>query len=141
MPGETNLEKLISDMKPTLNEGLYVFTSVTNLKEIPLEQVFASLIEEEGMSLILRKEDADSLGLAYEYIAAWITLKVHSALKAIGFTAAFSGELARNGISCNIVAGYYHDHIFVEAKDADQAFRILKNMGRKRPDKLENEKN
>lgn len=138
MPGETNLEILISDMKPTLNEGLYVFTSVTNLKEIPLEQVFGSLIEEEGISLILRKEDADSLGLAYEYIASWITLKVHSALKAIGFTAAFSGELARNGISCNIMAGYYHDHIFVEAKDADRALRILKNMGKEKPDKLEN---
>jgi hypothetical protein len=68
------------------------------------------------------------LGLAYTQIFAWITLTVHSSLEAVGLTAAFSRALTEAGISCNVVAAYYHDHIFVPTRDAGQAMQVLKNL-------------
>ena len=42
-----------------------------------------------------------------------ITLTVHSSLKSVGLTAAVTSKLAEYEISANVVAAYYHDHIFV----------------------------
>ena len=68
---------------------------------------------------------ADSLKLEYSFVASWITLTVHSSLEAVGLTAAFSKALSQEGISCNVVAAFYHDHIFVGKNDADKAMEIL----------------
>jgi len=105
-------------MKPKLNEGEYVFCTVNNLSSIDSADILMSFTEDEGTTLILKKEIADKLNLRYDYIAAWITLTVHSSLEATGFTAAFSTALAKESISCNVIAAYYHDHIFVAEEDA-----------------------
>ena len=81
--------------------------------------------EEEGITLVLKKQIADKLELDYSYVASWITLTVHSSLEAVGLTAAFSTALGKENISCNVVAAYYHDHIFVDQGDAAKAMEIL----------------
>ncbi|TWJ02240.1 hypothetical protein JN11_01212 [Mucilaginibacter frigoritolerans] len=131
MPGETNLTELLKTMHPTLNEGDYVFCTISSSITIDHDLIIGSFKEKEGLTIILSKDEADKLNLTYSYIATWITLTVHSSLEAVGLTAAFATELSKNGISCNVVAAYYHDHIFVAKKDAVKAMDVLQKMADK----------
>lgn len=128
MAAETNLQTLLKAMKPHLHEGEYVFCSCENTTGIDSSELIMTFREEEGTTIIIRKETAESLNLKYDFVAAWITLTVHSSLEAIGLTAAFSTALAKEGISCNVVAGYYHDHLFVNSKDAEKAMKTLNSI-------------
>ena len=67
----------------------------------------------------------DLLSLKYNYISSWITLNIHSSLEAVGLTAAFANALKKVNISCNVVAAYFHDHIFIARKDAEKAMEAL----------------
>ena len=123
-------------MEPVLQSGEYVFVSVGDSIAMNSKEIIASFREKEGTTLILEKEKADKLHLEYDYVASWITLNVHSSLEAVGLTAAISNALAQARISCNVVAAYYHDHIFVgqsEAKAAMQVLTDLMNTKRKTP--------
>jgi len=115
-------------MKPLLNEGEYVFASVSNTASIPRDITICEIKEKEGITIVLPKKDAERLGLPFDFVASWITLNIHSSLEAVGLTAAFSAELSENNISCNVIAGYYHDHIFVDKKDEKKAMMVLQNM-------------
>lgn len=128
MPGETNLDKLLKTMKPQLNEGEFVFCVVQDFSQVSIECILFFFKEMEGYTIVLKKELADNLKLDYSFVASWITLTVHSALNAVGLTAAFSSALAKSYISCNVIAGYYHDHIFVATKDADEAMGVLNKL-------------
>jgi len=131
MSGETDLTQLLSNVHPIHNQGDYVFVKVDDTFEINFADVLGTFKEKEGTTLILEKEKADLLNLKYDYVAAWISLSVHSSLEAVGLTAAISKELADADISCNVVAAYYHDHIFVGKKDVEKAMRILRNLKNK----------
>ena len=126
--GETNLKTLLKNMTPKLNEGDYVYCTTTSTNNINLNDIIAFFKEEEAITLILKKETADELNLEYSYIATWITLTIHSSLEATGLTAAFATALANENISCNVVAAYYHDHIFVSKKDAEKGMAALKAL-------------
>jgi len=115
-----------------LNDGDYVFCSIPTL--IDVKEIIALFKETEGITIILKKQTADDLGLEYSYIAAWITLTVHSSLEATGLTASFATALATEGISCNVVAAYYHDHIFVDKKDANKAMEALRDLSTRTKD-------
>jgi uncharacterized protein len=84
--------------------------------------------EREGLTLVLPRAQAEAHGLAYDYVAAWITLHVHSSLAAVGLTASFSAALAQAGVSCNVIAGYYHDHLFVPVERAERALSTLRAL-------------
>lgn len=128
MSGEKNLLNLLQQMEPLLNEGEYVFCTFQGENALVPEDVLFSFKEQEGLTVILPRQKADSSGIPYAVVFSWITLKVHSSLEAVGLTAAFSSALAKADISCNVVAAYYHDHIFVPARDAAQAMQVLKSL-------------
>jgi hypothetical protein len=124
----SDLSALIASMEPVVNEGVYVYTSVphgTGIAHIP---AIATVHEVEGLTLVVSEQIASSLGLTVLYRCAWITLNVHSDLNAVGLTAAFASALGNEGISCNVVAGAYHDHIFVPLELADRAQVALRQL-------------
>ncbi len=128
MNGETNLELMIKNMKPELHAGEYVFIAVDNIAQFDMSKAISFFKEKEACTIIVEKHIADEWKRSYQYIAAWITLNVHSSLEAVGLTAAFSKALCDAGISCNVVAAYYHDHIFVDVKDAEKAMEVLNDL-------------
>lgn len=125
MSGEKNLDKLLKTMKPELNQGEYVYSTVKDINKIDSQDIIMFFKEKEDNTVILAKNIADELKLDYQYVCAWITLTVHSSLEAVGLTAAFSKALKDANISCNVIAGYYHDHIFINVKDKDRAMEVL----------------
>lgn len=128
MSGEKNIAVLIQGMTPKLNSGEYVFCTVADVSSINRSDIICEFKEAEGVTVILERNKAEALKLKYEYVSAWITLQIHSSLEAVGLTALFSTELAKHDISCNVIAGYYHDHIFVDVKDADKAIQALVSL-------------
>ena len=125
MAGEKNLSIILASIKPELHEGEYVFCTVPSLDGLPIHQLVALFMEKEGITVIMTVTLANRLQLQYTFVAAWITLTIHSSLEAVGLTAAFSKVLSDANISCNVVAAYYHDHIFIPVKDAARAMDLL----------------
>jgi uncharacterized protein len=113
------------DIRPELSAEPYVFAAGP---PPPGVSPFAVIREDEGVTLILTRADADRAGLAYEYVAARITLRVSSALTDVGLTALFSRTLAVAGISCNVIAGLAHDHLFVDWDQAARALALLREL-------------
>jgi hypothetical protein len=126
MSGKASLAALLGSLSPQRRPGSFVFVPVD---EPPVDlEVLASVVEPEGLSLVVTREDAERLGLTYDFVAAWITLRVHSTLDAVGLTAAVSTALAEAGISCNVVAGYHHDHLLVPLDRAEDALIVLRGL-------------
>jgi hypothetical protein len=128
MSGETDLTTLLRTLTPVRQPGTYVFCTVASLHGLDVRESIGQFREPEGITLILPQATADHLRLPYAYEAAWLTLAVHSSLEAVGLTAAFAQALAAAQVSCNVVAAYYHDHIFVATRDADKALQVLQRL-------------
>ena len=129
MAGKTDLSEILDTLTPLLVPGQYVFCSVpgkygdyTELSPV------ATFIEKEGLTLVIPQARADQAGLGYESVFRMITLSVHSSLDAVGLTAAVASRLTEHGISANVIAAFYHDHIFVQSDKADQALAVLTDL-------------
>lgn len=129
MSGITELEKLLRSMKPKLLDSEFVFCTVAEplIKYVSLNPI-ATFQEAEGLTLVLKKRVAEHAQLKFEGTFRQITLTVHSSLEAIGLTAAISQKLTAKGISANVIAAYYHDHIFVPSAKADIALLALQEF-------------
>lgn len=126
MNGETNLDILLSQMQPVLDQTTYVFaTSAGNRTELRPLMTFQ---EDQEYTLILSQACADAAGLDYVFACKRITLTVHSSLEAVGFIARVASHLAAAGMGVNPVSGYYHDHLFVPAQRADEAMDLLRAL-------------
>ena len=122
---------LLKILNPSASDESFVFCPVPVMPEsaaLAALDPWAVIKEDEGITLILEKECADSRGLAYESTFGRITLQVYSSLDAVGLSAAVAASLADAGISANIVAGYYHDHIFVPKTHIETALNVLRGM-------------
>ena len=129
MTGETDLKKILATLSPQLDSREYVFCTFKNAVygDYAQLQPIALFREDEGLSLVVEKSCADREGIDYQAVFKCISLNVHSSLQAVGLTAAVSSLLAEQGISANMIAAYYHDHIFVPAADAEQALALLQS--------------
>ena len=126
----TDLTEILDSLEPVLNEGVYAYTLVPPGSKVPAIDVLGIFREAEGTTLIAAEAQVRAAGLPVLFRAAWITLKVNSALQAIGLTAAFSRALGEAGISCNVVAAVCHDHIFVPVEAAETAVACLRALQR-----------
>lgn len=129
MPGETDLEKLLKNMSPTLNEGEFIFIALPeNYGDYLYLEPICSFKEKEGLTLIISKEKAIENNIEVKDLFKYITLNVHSSLNAVGLTAAVASKLSLNGISANVIAAYYHDHIFIQTQYAEKALSLLMEL-------------
>ncbi|MEZ8966338.1 ACT domain-containing protein [Vibrio breoganii] len=126
MSGIKELDQLLKSMKPHLVDGEFVFCTVEGKLSdyVELDPV-GTFIEPEGLTLVLERSVAEQHQLSFDGAFRMITLTVHSSLEAVGLTAAVSTKLAEKGISANVIAAYYHDHIFVQAAKAELALQAL----------------
>jgi hypothetical protein len=125
MGAERDLRRLLATMEPVVKPGEYVFVSVPDRRSLPS---LATVVEDEGTTHVLARSDADEYGLAYDFVAAWITLRAHSALDAVGLTAAVAAALAEAGISCNVLSGAFHDHLLVPHELGEEAVDVLRRL-------------
>lgn len=132
----SDLSALLSSMEPVRQAGEYVFATVDPASMPDLRDVVASIREPEGLSVVVPVAVADRFGAHHHDRFAWITLSVHSDLQAVGLTAAFAAALGREGISCNVVAGLHHDHIFVPVAQVDAALAALRALQRNEADRV-----
>jgi len=127
---ETDLSVLLRNLNPVASSENYVFTT------LPADKLSTTLVsvakgmfqEREGTTLILPEAAAKQANLQFEGYYRCITCEVHSSLEAVGMTAAMSTALGKAGISANVVAAYYHDHIFVPAEKVDVALDVLTSL-------------
>lgn len=127
MSGLKDLDSVLAALDAT-PQGVYVFASVHSIPEGL--QPFATIQEDEGITVVVAEDDAREAGLPTDERYALITLGVHSALDSVGMTATITQTLASRSISCNVIAGYYHDHLFVHVDRATEAASILDNLAR-----------
>ncbi len=125
-----SLSELLRTMDPELHEGVYVFASLLPGSSVTELDPLATFREKEGTTVIVPEPDALRAELTVLFRAAWISLTVHSDLQAVGLTAAFATALAESDISCNVVAGAFHDHIFVPVERAQEALERLRLLQR-----------
>ena len=127
MADRHDLDRLLRGLRPELHSEPYVYA----LGPAPAGTlVFATLAEDEGTTLVLRRDEAHAAGLRPEWGAARITLQVDSTLTDVGLTATVSARLSARGISCNIVAGLAHDHLFVPEDRGAEALELLRQLQR-----------
>ncbi|REG85141.1 ACT domain-containing protein [Marinomonas pollencensis] len=129
MSGVVELEKLLASMNPSLQDSQYVFCTVSGklVEFIELEPL-ATFMEAEGLTLVLEKSIAERAGLVFDGVFSQITLTVHSSLEAVGLTAAVSDKLTEKSISANVIAAYYHDHVFVPWDKRQEALSALQEF-------------
>ncbi len=125
--GESELSRLLADLAPHLLPERYVFCSLPRgvygdgAELAPL----AAFLEEEGLTLVVPERRAREACIAYTSVFRCITLAVHSSLNGVGLTAVVATKLAQRGISVNVIAAVYHDHLFVPADQAERAVAAL----------------
>ena len=128
MQPETDLARMLATLEASREPGVFVFVSVPDYAAASALPARAVVCEREAVTVVLRREDAIARGLFFDFEAAWLTLGVHSALGAVGLTAAVARALADEGVPCNVLAGAMHDHLLVPEDDAARALDALRRL-------------
>lgn len=135
--GITDLNDLIRSMKPSLHPEVFVFGHIPTKTEADSQNVLKLLTglpvqmmfrEDEGWTVIIEQSVAESIQLQSTFPCKKITLNIHSSLDAVGFMAAILKELTELNIGCNLVSGYFHDHLFIPAGKEEAVMEVLQRM-------------
>jgi hypothetical protein len=124
MTGETHLPNILATLDVDVRPGTYVLLTRTGPDAAADAVAQARITEAEGITYVVPESAADALGAPPGFVAAWLSLRVHSALNAVGVTAA----VAERGIACNVLAGYFHDHLLVPAARRDDAVAAIRSL-------------
>jgi hypothetical protein len=128
---ERDLQELLASLEATRRPGRWCMVSGVTL---PADvAVAATIVEVEGLTAVISIEDAAALKITMTLPMAWLSLGVVSTLDSVGLTAVVATALAKEGIACNVLAGYYHDHLLVPDERADQALAVLKALADPEP--------
>jgi len=133
--GLTDLNKMLATLSPQLSPERVVFCTLPTAKlaDLVALEPLCTFKEVEGWTVLVRRETAVQQGLPFEGLFRQITLRVHSSLEAVGLTAVVATALADHNISANMVAAYFHDHIFVPEHKAEQALSVLTALAEQAP--------
>ncbi|SGZ16823.1 BQ5605_C020g09070 [Microbotryum silenes-dioicae] len=134
MLDETDLQQLLSGIEPLLDDVIYTFGTIPLDSPIP-PGCIGTFDEREGRTLILPLEIAKTPPALTDvkWAGEWaeITLQIHSSLEAVGFIAAIATTLGIEGISANVMSGFYHDHVFVQWGRRDDAITVIRGFAKK----------
>ncbi len=127
-PGERNLGTLLQQMTPSVHPEVFVFCCFAD-GQLPAGLTpVCTFHEAEGLTAIVPLHQAQALSLDSQFESRMVTLTVHSALDAVGFLARISTALAAQGIACNVVSAFHHDHLFVPRDRLDDALGALNRL-------------
>ena len=125
----TDLEAMLQTLTVSVQPDRYTFIDVPSGAAPRVGNGVAAVISEAGSDTVVATiERAEHEGWPIDFVAAWLTLDIHSALHAVGLTAAFSAALADAGIPCNVLAGFRHDHLLVPAEQRTDAVATLEAL-------------
>lgn len=126
---------MITGMTPTLRDGSFVFGISDDPKVIAdlIPMAICTFQENEGTSMILPLDVAQNASFDCAAPMSCITLNVYSSLEGCGLTAAVATALSDNGIACNMVAAFHHDHAFVPTDHAQEAVTVLLELQNGQP--------
>ncbi len=125
-----DLTEMVAGMSPVLQPETFVFCTMFSNSDAgeAISVARAMIHEDEGVSLVLPREEAVRLGMIFDQTYAQITLMVYSSLEGVGLTASVASKLAERGIACNMVAGTQHDHVFVPYRMKEDAMDALNEL-------------
>jgi len=86
----------------------------------------AKIDEVASVSYVVPAGSPGDLGARYR--AAWLTVTVQSSLHAIGLMAKISTALAAAQVPCNVLSGFYHDHLLVPTELAEEAMAAVRSL-------------
>jgi hypothetical protein len=128
MTAVRELHELCRQMTPSMADGVFVYCTFSDFHLPERLEPICTFREAEGLTAIVGKSQAEAAGVPYTFPCRLITLAVHSSLDAVGFLACITGRLAHAGISCNAVAAFHHDHLFVPEARAAETLEILQHL-------------
>ena len=127
-PPVSDLDELLATLDPAGHPGVWAWCALPADAALDGIDAVATMREAEGLTLVVAEADAIARGWTIAFRSAWITLRARSDLAAVGLTAAFARALGDDGISCNVIAGVHHDHLFVPVERADDALAALRAL-------------
>ncbi|MBS3997410.1 MAG: ACT domain-containing protein [Hydrogenophaga sp.] len=128
MNGEEDQQRLQRQMAPQLQPETFVYCTFTDHRLPSGLDPICTFREAEGLTAIVERSQALRADIPHVFESRLITLTVHSSLNAVGFLALVSHCLAQAGISCNAVAAYHHDHLFIPCERAEEALALLTQL-------------